>query len=91
MHNPSGYVILCHAVIDNKSHDAIWTEDDICILKKVKNSVVVNQNTTHFGATGKYFSFGMNACYKVDKKKSSLGTYGIKVGKNEKLKKKICI
>ena len=59
----------------------IWNEEDYNLLKPVKNSFVGNSNTPHFGAQGKYFSFGVNALYKIDKNKSSIEKYGNKKAK----------
>ena len=38
------------------------------MLRSVKKSIVGNKSTPHFGATGQYFSFGVNALYKIDHK-----------------------
>ena len=89
-HN-SGYIMLARAVVDKTVHypDIIWEEKDYTLLKKVKKSIVGNKNTPHFGASGKYFSFGMNGFYKIDEKQSSVGIYSNKKGKDDEHKKKI--
>ena len=62
--------MICRAVLDKKiPHDNIlWNLDDVDTLKCVKNYIAENKNTPHFGASGRYFSFGANALYKIDDK-----------------------
>ena len=87
---PSGYIILCRAVIGrNCTTESYWHQEDLSVLNRIKNSVVGNKNTPHFGAKGKYYSFGINALYKIDEKQSLLGTYGIKSSKDPEKNKRI--
>ena len=60
-----------------------WHEKDLQMLKSVKKSIVEKKSTPHFGASGQYFSFSMNALYKIDHKNSSIGLYGSKKGKDD--------
>ena len=53
------------------------------MLKCVKKSIVEKKSTPHFGVLGQYFSFGMNALYKIDHKNSSIGLYVSKKGKDD--------
>ena len=90
MSRPYGFIILCRAVIDgNCTTESYWHQEDLLVLNRIKNSVVGNKNTPHFGAKGKYYSFGINALYKIDEKQSLLGTYGIKSSKDQEKNKRI--
>ena len=72
----SGYAMICRAFITMRDQNKIvWNEEDYNLLKSVKNLFVGNSNTPHFCAQGKYFSFGVNALYKIDKNKSSIGKH----------------
>ena len=87
----SGYAMLCHAVLDRngKDNSTFWNSDDLNTLQFIKTSIVGTKSTPHFGASGKYFSFGANGVYKIDDKKSSVGLYANKKGRNNKQKKEI--
>ena len=50
---PSRYIILCCEVIDgNLTTNSYWYQEDLSILKRIKNSVVGNKNAPHFEAKG---------------------------------------
>ena len=87
----SGYIMLARAVLDKRDKNFVdtWEEKDYKLLRKVKNSIVGNKNTPHFGASGNYFLFGMNGLYRIDDKKSSIGVYRNKRGKDEEQNQKI--
>ena len=89
----SGYIMICRALIDFKKQgkEREWNEDDYNLLRLVKNSIVGNKNTPHFGAAGKYYSFGTNALYKIDENKSSIGIYGNNKSQYEEKNKQIQI
>ena len=55
--------MICRALINTAQDEenTRWNEKDYKLLKSVKNSHVGHNNTPHFGAQGKYFSFGVNA------------------------------
>ena len=63
--------MICRAFMNakDKKNKIVWNEEDFNILKLVTNSFVDNSNTPHFGAQGKYFSFGVNMSYKIDENK----------------------
>lgn len=74
--------MICRAILDSKKRDTnMWNDEEFHLLRRVKNSIVGNKNTPHFGADGKYFSFGINILYNIDKKDSSIGTYSVNPGK----------
>ena len=69
---------MCRSILDSKKQDTnTLNDEDPCLLKSVKNLIVGNKNTPHFGADGRYFSFGINSLYKIDKKDSPIGTYSV--------------
>ena len=83
--------MICMTLINTTGDvcNAIWNEEDYKLLKSIKNSYVGNNNTPHFGAQGKYFSFKLNALYKIDQNQSSIGKYGIKKSKDKERNERI--
>ena len=76
--------MVCRALLEKQqaSNLVCWHENDLQMLKSVKKSIVGKKSAPHFGASGQYFSFSMNALYNIDHKNSSVGLYGSKKGKD---------
>ena len=82
-YDPSGIVILsiCYINNHNDPEGRTWGREDYDKLKRCKENII-NENSTHHGSSGKYYSFGNKANYAIIEK-SSVSQYVSKPYKND--------
>ena len=77
-YKPSGIVVLCLMKLEREQIHSqyLWGLNDAVNIKKCKTNIITG-HSTHFGSTGKYYSFGNRANYgMIDK--SSITQYVLK-------------
>ena len=70
-YKPSGIVVLCLMKLEREQIHSqyLWGPNDAINVKKCKTNIITG-HSTHFGSTGKYYSFGNRANYGMIDKSS---------------------
>ena len=79
-------IISVLKIREDKHVPSVWSLNDLARVRSCKTSVVGDVNTSHFGAKGEYYSYGVRAAFHIENN-SSLSLYKAKYTSSTKKQK----